>query len=146
VSDEPGGLSFDQFSEAMRQVEEHCGHCERPLIGAARGWAADSTLLCHTGTVPPDDDPPDCFRLVTVYQHVADGSCCRSDWYPDAEEAHRLGCMPDVRVDVYTNGTDPPAARAIHTATGTIAVAVGAVADLRARALLARKLTEADDA
>ena len=56
--------------------DETCGHCGRPITTAARGWAADGTVLCHTGTVPPDDDPPDCYRLVLIYRHAADGSCC----------------------------------------------------------------------
>ena len=54
-----------------------CGHCGRPIMTAARGWAADGTALCHTGTIPPDSEPPDCYRLVTVHGHDADGACCR---------------------------------------------------------------------
>lgn len=53
-----------------------CGHCRRPIATAARGWAADKTVLCHTGTLPPVGYPPDCFRLAVIYGHATDGSCC----------------------------------------------------------------------
>lgn len=51
-----------------------CGHCGQP----PRGYGfADGVALCHTGTLPAEAEPPDCFRLVTVFDHAADGSCCR---------------------------------------------------------------------
>lgn len=53
-----------------------CGHCRRPIATASRGWAADKTVLCHTGTLPPDAEPPDCYRLVTIYGHSTNGYCC----------------------------------------------------------------------
>lgn len=59
-----------------------CGHCKRPITTASRGIAADGTVLCHTGTIPPRNDPPDCYRLVTIYQHATDGTCCRDDVRP----------------------------------------------------------------
>lgn len=52
-----------------------CGHCGKPAAGY--GIAAD-TRLCHTGTIPAGREPADCYRLVTVYGHTADGTCCRS--------------------------------------------------------------------
>lgn len=59
-------------------TDDTCGHCRRPIVTASRGWAADGTVLCHTGTLPPDADPPDCYRLATIYGHATDGSCCYS--------------------------------------------------------------------
>jgi hypothetical protein len=53
-----------------------CGHCHREITTASRGWAADGTVLCHTGTLPPDGEPMDCYRLVLLHQHAADGTCC----------------------------------------------------------------------
>lgn len=74
------------MSETSAVNDETCGHCGRPFATAPRGTAADGTVLCHTGTIPPGDDPPDCFRLCTVYQHATDGSCCPdgniSPWRP----------------------------------------------------------------
>lgn len=52
-----------------------CGHCHAPIANPSRGHAEDGTPLCHTGTLPPICDPPDCYRLVTVYGHRADGLC-----------------------------------------------------------------------
>jgi len=59
-----------------------CGHCDRPITQASRGIAADGTVLCHTGTLPPGNEPQDCYRLVTQYSHAADGSCCRDQPKP----------------------------------------------------------------
>lgn len=42
-----------------------CAHCGRGLRGFA--VLADGSPVCHTGTVPPQDEPQDCYRLVTVY-------------------------------------------------------------------------------
>lgn len=56
-----------------------CGHCHRPIVQASRGIAADGADLCHTGTLPPDAEPADCYRLVTVHSHAANGSCCRKE-------------------------------------------------------------------
>ena len=129
--------------------EGTCGHCGRPFESASRGTAADGTVLCHTGTIPPDAEPPDCCRLVTIYGHASDGLCCRSDRLPGADEIHALNEQPDVRVDVYTAWPLPARARATHTPTGIVATAVGPMADYRARVLLARKLAaragESDD-
>lgn len=58
-------------------TEATCGHCGRPITQASRGWAADGTVLCHTGTIPADVEPQDCYRLVTIYRHLTDGTCCR---------------------------------------------------------------------
>lgn len=52
-----------------------CGHCGRTIPPYQRAYA-NGIDLCHTGTMPPDADPPDCYRLVTIYQHAANGSCC----------------------------------------------------------------------
>ena len=68
--------------QAELDAEATCGHCGRPITTAARGWAADGTVLCHTGTIPPGNDPPDCFKLCTVYEHAPDGSCCRDQKPP----------------------------------------------------------------
>jgi hypothetical protein len=122
-----------------------CGHCGREIPAHQRAYA-NGVDLCHTGTMPPDCDPPDCYRLCTVYFHATDGLCCRTDWRPTVEELHELNLMPDVRVDVYTNGWDPPVARATHTPTGIIGTAIGHRADLRARAVLARKLAARQEA
>lgn len=43
-----------------------CAHCWRPLTGST-GVLEDGSVVCHTGTVPGDEGPPDCYRLVTVY-------------------------------------------------------------------------------
>lgn len=43
-----------------------CAHCWRPLT-LSTGTLADGSRVCHTGTLPGDDGPPDCYRLVTVY-------------------------------------------------------------------------------
>lgn len=51
-----------------------CAHCKRPAIGF--GIVATGEVVCHTGMLPPDAEPPDCYRLVTIYGHAADGSCC----------------------------------------------------------------------
>ena len=79
-------LSPEERAEALAAIEQaeeelraepgapKCGHCGLPR----RGYGfADGVDLCHTGTLPPDAEPADCLRLVTVYQHAADGSCCR---------------------------------------------------------------------
>jgi hypothetical protein len=58
-------------------VAVRCGHCGRPIDTTARG-NANGTWLCHTGTLPPNAEPRDCYRLVTVYGHSPEGSCCRS--------------------------------------------------------------------
>ncbi len=65
-----------------------CGHCRSQQVGSA---AKDGTPLCHP------DDGPDCYRLVTVYGHALDGSCCADTPRP-AEletEEHPAGCACD---------------------------------------------------
>lgn len=52
-----------------------CGHCGREMPPHQRAYA-NGIDLCHTGTMPPDGEPPDCYRLVTIYQHAVNGSCC----------------------------------------------------------------------
>lgn len=63
--------------------DETCGHCGQPANGYG---TVNGVRLCHTGTIPPGNDPPDCYRLCTVYQHATDGSCCPggniSPWRP----------------------------------------------------------------
>lgn len=54
-----------------------CGHCGGELNGF--GFAGGFEL-CHTGTDPAWAMPLDCYRLVTVYGHQADGTCCRIQW------------------------------------------------------------------
>jgi hypothetical protein len=81
-------LSPEERAEALAAIEQAevelraepgaptCGHCGRPR----RGYGfVDDTALCHTGTLPPDADPADCYRLVVVAGHAADGSCCRKE-------------------------------------------------------------------
>ena len=58
--------------------DEACGHCGRPITSASRGIAADGTVLCHTGTMPPIAQPMDCYRLVTIQGHQPNGECCRT--------------------------------------------------------------------
>lgn len=55
---------------------EVCGHCRAPINAPSYGTASDGTPLCHTGTIPPSANPADCYRLVTVYGHDPDGTCC----------------------------------------------------------------------
>jgi hypothetical protein len=71
----------------MTAETETCGHCGRPITTAARGWAADGTMLCHTGIIPPIAQPMDCYILVTRDGHSATGECCRTpalDWHGTA--------------------------------------------------------------
>ena len=42
-----------------------CGHCGRPRTGYG---SVGGIALCHTGTLPPQGEPLDCYRLVTVYR------------------------------------------------------------------------------
>ena len=59
--------------------EESCGHCGRPITTAARGWAADGTVLCHTGVIPAiAPHKMDCYVLVTRDGHPTTGECCRT--------------------------------------------------------------------
>jgi hypothetical protein len=55
--------------------EVKCGHCGREMPPHQRAYA-NGIDLCHTGTMPPDAYPPDCYRLVLIYRHAANGSCC----------------------------------------------------------------------
>lgn len=57
---------------------ESCGHCGAPIVQASRGWAR-GVVLCHTGTLPPQAPPMDCYRLVTLWRHRVDGRCCRRE-------------------------------------------------------------------
>lgn len=73
---------FAAYQAAYREVQAEeranaaiCGHCHRPAIGYAN---ANGIRLCHTGTVPMEDEPTDCYRMVIVSGHAADGSCCRT--------------------------------------------------------------------
>lgn len=45
----------------------HCAHCGEPIKNASRG-GVDGHPLHHTGTLPPQAPPVDCYRLVTVYR------------------------------------------------------------------------------
>ena len=47
----------------------YCAHCGEPITEASRGQVGGH-LLHHTGTVPPQAEPLDCYRLVTVYGEV----------------------------------------------------------------------------
>lgn len=58
----------------LKQDAAICGHCRRPAVGYAN---ANGIRLCHTGTVPMEDEPADCYRLVVVAGHAADGTCCQ---------------------------------------------------------------------
>lgn len=42
-----------------------CAHCGKPRIGLG---GIGGAKVCHTGTLPPQADPIDCYRLVTVYR------------------------------------------------------------------------------
>lgn len=64
----------------MSNEPRMCGHCGRPIT--VGGGFAGGVDLCHTGTVPPGDDPPDCYVLCTRYEHATDGSCCRDQKPP----------------------------------------------------------------
>ncbi len=59
-----------------RRADGECGHCGNPRNGLGR---VGGVRVCHTGTLPPTDDPIDCYRLVTVYgeplgSRIPDGS------------------------------------------------------------------------
>lgn len=45
----------------------NCAHCGKELTEF--GWATvgKDSKVCHTSTLPPWDDPLDCYRLVTIY-------------------------------------------------------------------------------
>lgn len=62
----------------MALEAETCGHCGRPITQASRGWAADGTMLCHTGIIPAIAQPMDCYKLVTQQGHDPGGACCRT--------------------------------------------------------------------
>lgn len=74
----------------MEEEERTCGHCGHVCNGFA---FADGVDLCHTDTQPPTDLPQDCYRLVTVEGHPADGTCpCPEIGFPRwaADELTRL--------------------------------------------------------
>lgn len=48
-------------------TNETCAHCGLSITGPSRGHVG-ALLLHHTGTIPPQADPIDCYRLVTVYR------------------------------------------------------------------------------
>jgi hypothetical protein len=56
-----------------------CAHCERPMNDYAGGYARGyhNELLCH----PNADNRPDCYALVTRYQHLVpcDSKTCYED-------------------------------------------------------------------
>lgn len=77
-----------------------CGHCGREIPPHQRAFA-NGVDLCHTGTIPPGEDPPDCYRAVTIYRHSPDGSCCRErawPWHPGIEPEEFDGCSRACRV------------------------------------------------
>lgn len=43
---------------------ELCAHCKKPRRG---NGVVQGVSVCHTGSVPPWREPPDCYRLVTIY-------------------------------------------------------------------------------
>lgn len=43
-----------------------CAHCG-VVVRGAYGSTAGGAVVCHTGVVPPERAPYDCYRLVTVY-------------------------------------------------------------------------------
>jgi hypothetical protein len=67
---------------------EPCAHCGKPRNGYG---GIDAFAVCHTGTIPAQADPIDCYRLVTVYREplgariatdgrlYLDGPPCRHD-------------------------------------------------------------------
>jgi hypothetical protein len=65
-----------------------CGHCGRPVTGRASVGGID---VCHAGTMPPQADPPDCYRPVTVYREPL-GARIGAELAeaPDDDRAHRL--------------------------------------------------------
>lgn len=52
-----------------------CAHCGR-LLGVSYG-VVNGEYLCHTGTVPPQEEPRDCYRLVTVYGEGLGSRICQ---------------------------------------------------------------------
>lgn len=49
----------------MAREKMPCAHCGSPV----RGYAiTQGYQVCHTGTLPPQNEPLDCYRLVTVYK------------------------------------------------------------------------------
>lgn len=67
-----------ELDRATRDVV--CAHCHGLIPGPSRGGVGDNSY-CHTGTLPPDDDPVDCYRLVTVYGHDPLGACCHHRYH-----------------------------------------------------------------
>ena len=84
-----------------RWEDTTCVHCGRDGVGSReRGYGYSDGPLCH-----PNDDGPDCYRLVTVYHHPTPCDCdgtlryvdfdptdaeLEASWNaPDAHEAHR---------------------------------------------------------
>jgi hypothetical protein len=55
-------------------IRPACMHCGKPVNGF--GVTADGSLVCHTGMLPVGAEPADCYRLVTIYGHKSNGSCC----------------------------------------------------------------------
>lgn len=57
-------------------LERFCAHCGREIVSPSVG-EVDGERMCHTGTLPPDSDPPDCYRLVTVYGEKLGARICQ---------------------------------------------------------------------
>lgn len=53
-------------------IDTVCAHCKRDALGFA---LYGSARLCHTGSSPAESDPMDCYRLVIIAKHPADGTC-----------------------------------------------------------------------
>jgi hypothetical protein len=47
-----------------QEPAEPCAHCGKPRVGYG---GINEAAVCHTGTVPAQAEPFDCYRLVTVY-------------------------------------------------------------------------------
>lgn len=52
------------YAQEPQEAAENCAHCGKPRNGYGNYLGAK---VCHSGTVPPQSDPIDCYRLLTVY-------------------------------------------------------------------------------
>lgn len=58
---------YEWIREAvLNYVRPMCAHCGNTLTSPSFG-EVNRQRVCHTGTVPPDRKPWDCYRLITVY-------------------------------------------------------------------------------
>lgn len=76
-----GDVTPDHFADEL------CAHCAKPL-GDSRFGIYFGAKVCHTGTVPPTDEPADCYRLLSVY---GEDLGCRISSTPKAPSEVAIG-------------------------------------------------------